>query len=114
MTAFLASGIAGAGPQLIGEPYADADGTGYLALFRQPVMIFAGDRALLRVAHGRAVARDAWLAIYTQDMFRTGNDDDNRAAVAAVRRDDLDLVGIAVHSGRSAVDKIMKGAAKHP
>jgi hypothetical protein len=114
VTAFLASGIAAAGPQLIGEPYADADGTGYLALFRQPVMIFAGDRSTLRAAHGRAVARDVWLAVYTQDMFRTGHDDDNRAAVAAVRRDELDLVGIAVHGGRSAVDKIMKGAAKHP
>ncbi|WP_217428187.1 DUF2000 domain-containing protein [Microlunatus speluncae] len=114
VTAFLASGIAAAGPELIGEPYADADGTGYLALFRQPVMIFAGDRLMLRAAHGRALSRDVSLAIYTREMFGTGNDDDNRAAVAAVRREDLDLVGIAVHGGRSAVDKIMKGTAKHP
>lgn len=114
VTAFLASGIAAAGPELIGKPYADGDGTHYLALFRQPVMIFAGDRAMLRTAHSRALTRDVALAIYTQEMFSTGHDDDNRAAVAAVGRDHLDLVGMAVHGGRSAVDKIMKGSSKHP
>lgn len=114
VTAFLASGIAAARPDLIGEPYADADGTGYLALFRQPVMIFAGDRETVRGAHARALAREVSLAIYTQEMFSTGNDADNRAAAAAVARDKLDLVGIAVHGGRSAVDKIMKGARMHP
>ncbi|MFC6343358.1 DUF2000 family protein, partial [Nocardioides hankookensis] len=46
--------------------------------------------------------------------FRTGNDDDNRAAVAAVAGADLDLVGLAVHAPRNAVDKIVKGARLHP
>jgi len=114
VTAFLASGIAAARPELIGEPYADADATGYLALFRQPVMIFAGDRATVRAAHRRALDRGLSVAVYTQEMFSTAHDAANRAAVAAVRRDELDLVGIAVHGGRSAVDKAMKGARKHP
>ena len=46
-------------------------------------------------------------------MFSTGNDRDNRAAVRAVGRDDLDLVGIAVHGPKNAVDKTFKGSTLH-
>ena len=114
VTAFLTSGIAAGWPQLVGEPYGDADGTAYLAMLGQPVMIFEGDAAMLRAAHERALRRDLTVGVFTADLFRTGNDDDNRAAVAAVRRDDLDLVGLAVHAPRNAVDKIVKGARLHP
>jgi hypothetical protein len=38
------------------------------------------------------------------------NDHDNRAAVRAVHRDQLDLVGLALHGPRNAVDKVLKGA----
>jgi hypothetical protein len=44
VTAFLASGIATADAELIGEPYADADGTPYHAMFRQPVLVFEGSK----------------------------------------------------------------------
>ena len=44
VTAFLASGVAASDPGLIGEAYADADGTAYHALFRQPVMVSRGRR----------------------------------------------------------------------
>ena len=114
VTAFLVSGITAATPELVGEPYADADGTPYLAMLGQPVMVFAGDAAVLRAAHGRALARGLRIAVFTADLFATGNDADNRAAVAKVARDDLDLVGIAVHGPRKAVDKIVKGARMHP
>jgi hypothetical protein len=46
-------------------------------------------------------------------MFSTGHDDANRAVVAAVHGADLDLVGVAVHGPRNAVDKIVKGATLH-
>jgi hypothetical protein len=46
-------------------------------------------------------------------MFSTGNDRDNRAAVQAVSRDKLDLVGIAVHGPKNAVDKTFKGSTLH-
>jgi len=69
---------------------------------------------LVRAAHGRALARGLQIAVFTADLFATGNDADNRAAVAKVARDDLDLVGIAVHGPRNAVDKIVKGARMHP
>jgi hypothetical protein len=113
-TAFLVSGVAHAWPQLIGEPYADADGTAYLAMLGQPVMVFEGDARNLKEAHERALRRELVVGVFTAELFRTGNDDDNRAVVAAVGRDDLDLVALAVHAPRNAVDKIMKGARLHP
>lgn len=112
--AFLVSGIASAVPELIGEPYEDADGTKYLAMFRQPVVVLEAPAAVLTAAHARALSRGLPISIFTADLFTTGNDEDNRAAVRAVPRDALDLVGIAVHGPRNAVDKIVKGARMHP
>jgi hypothetical protein len=114
VTAFLSSAIAGAVPELVGKPYIDADGTAYLAMFRQPVLVLTGTGEVLQAARGRALQRGLPLALFTADLFATGNDVDNRAAVAAVAGDDLDLVGLAVHGPRNAVDKVVKGARMHP
>jgi hypothetical protein len=111
--AFLMSGIAAAHPETIGEPYRDADGTVYPAMIRQPVVVLEGGKEMLTTAHARALARELRPAIYTADLFMTGNDADNRAAVAAVGRDSLDLVGIALFGGKNAVDKVFKGASMH-
>jgi hypothetical protein len=113
VTAFVVSGIAAARPELIGEPYQDADGTGYLPMFGQPVLVLVGDAQVLATAHARALQRGMRIAIFTRELFATGNDDDNRAAVAAVAREKLDLVGLAVHGPRNAVDRVLKGAALH-
>ena len=113
VTAFLVSGIAGTRHEVIGEPYADADRTAYLPMFRQPVLVFAGDRDLLVTAHRRALDRGLPMSVFTAELFATGNDRDNRAAVAAVERDKLDLVGIAVYGPKNAVDRTLKGAALH-
>jgi hypothetical protein len=113
VTAFLVSGIAHEWPQLVGEPYADADGTTYLAMLGQPVLVFEADAPTLTQAHDRALRRELTVGVFTADLFRTGNDEDNRAAVAAVARDDQDLVGLALHGPRNAVDKVVKGARLH-
>ena len=112
--AFLVSGVAAAVPELIGEPYEDADGTKYLAMFGQPVLVFEAPAEVLTAAHARAVSRGLPMSVFTADLFATGNDEDNRAAVRAVPRDRLDLVGLAVHGPRNAVDKVVKGARMHP
>jgi len=114
VTAFLAGGLTAAVPEAVGEPYEDADGTRYLPMLGQPVLVLAGGKEELTTAHTRAVARGLALAVFTSDLFATGNDADNRAAVRAVRRDALDLVGIGVHGPRNAVDKVLKGARMHP
>lgn len=113
VTAFLVSGIAGTNPELIGEPYVDADDLHYLPMLGQPVLILEGDAETVRAAHQRAIRRELAMSIFTMDLFATGNDVDNRAAVAKVGTADLDLVGIAVHGPRNAVDRTLKGARMH-
>jgi hypothetical protein len=112
-TAFLVSGIAGAVPELLGEEYVDADGTRYLPMFGQPVLVFEGDRDTVAAAHARALGRGLRVSVFTSELFTTGNDRDNRAAVLAVPRDKLDLVGLAMHGPRGVVDKVVKGATLH-
>ncbi|MFC9930214.1 DUF2000 family protein [Streptomyces sp. NPDC127190] len=114
VTAFLVSGLGSQVPEVIGEPYQDADGVGYLPMFRQPVLVLEGTKEVLTAAHGRALSRALPRAVFTADLFTTGNDDDNRAAVRAVPTADLDLVGLAVYGPRNGVDKILKGAHLHP
>lgn len=114
VTAFLTAGIATSAPGLVGEPYRDADGTEYLPMLRQPVIVLTGDAALLARARAKAAARDdVALAIYTRDLFATMHDDANRAAVAAVAADDLDLVGLALRGPKNVIDRIAKGAVFH-
>ncbi|MFD4028563.1 DUF2000 family protein [Streptomyces sp. NPDC058576] len=114
VTAFLISGLGTAVPEVIGEPYEDADSTGYLPMIRQPVLVFEGSKETMTAAHAKALSRSLTTAVFTADLFGTGNDRDNRAAVRAVGRDALDLVGLAVYGPRNAVDKVLKGARMHP
>jgi hypothetical protein len=114
VTAFLVSGITGAHPQLLGEPYADADGTAYLPLLGQPVVVLEADADTMRQVHARVLGRELPMSVYTREMFSTGWDEANRAAVAAVRRDELDLVGLAVFGLKNGVDKSVKGTHLHP
>jgi hypothetical protein len=114
VTAFLVSGIAASQPQVIGKPYEDADGTAYLPLLGQPVVVLEADAATIKAAHGRALGRELPMSVYTREMFTTGHDEANRSVVRAVRRDDLDLVGIAVFGPRNGVDKSVKGSRLHP
>lgn len=112
VTAFLAVGIA-SDPELIGDEYRDADGTAYLPLLRQPLLVFSAERGLLSTVRERAVGRGLRVAVYTAEMFSTMNDDDNRAAVRAVPAAELDLVGLGIHGPRNAVDRTVKGARLH-
>ncbi|GAA2234866.1 hypothetical protein GCM10010104_31910 [Streptomyces indiaensis] len=114
VTSFLVSGLGTQVPEVIGEPYEDADGVPYLPMFRQPVMVFEATKEVLATAHARALSRALPRALFTSDLFATGNDRDNRAAVRAVPTADLDLVGLAVYGPRNAVDKVVKGARMHP
>jgi len=114
VTSFLVSGIGQRNPEVIGQPYADADGTEYLPMFRQPVLVFEASKETLSKSHERAVSRGVALSVFTADLFMTGNDRDNRAAVRAISGANLDLVGIAMYGPRGAIDKIVKDARMHP
>ncbi|MFD3626313.1 DUF2000 family protein [Streptomyces sp. NPDC058698] len=114
VTAFLVSGLGTEVPEVIGEPYEDADSVPYLPMFRQPVLVFQGTKEALKAAHARALTRALPRAVFTGDLFATGHDAANRAAVRAVGTTDLDVVGLAVHGPKNAVDKVLKGARMHP
>ncbi|MGP4005426.1 DUF2000 family protein [Streptomyces sp. 4N124] len=114
VTAFLVSGLGTQVPEVIGEPYEDADSVLYLPMFRQPVLVFEATKETLTAAHARVLSRSLPRALFTSDLFATGNDRDNRAAVRAVPTGELDLVGLAVYGPRNAVDKAVKGARMHP
>jgi hypothetical protein len=113
VAAFLAGGIAAAFPECVGAPYEDGSATQYLSLIGQPILIYGADRTALSRALERALARNVRPALYTEDMFKTTHDEANRAAVKAVARPDLNLVGLAMRAERKMIDKIVDGLKFH-
>ena len=115
VTAFLISGVtAQAGLGAVGEDYVDGDGRSYLPLLVQPVLVFEAGATKLRTVRERAERRGVPIALYTNEMFATGNDDDNRAAVRAVATEDLDIVGVALRAPHRDADAVLRGLDRHP
>src|SRR5262249_9114558 len=113
--AFLISGVtAAAGSEVIGEDYIDADGNRYLPLLVQPVLVFEATGDKLRTVRERAERRGVQIALYTAEMFSTGHDAANRAAVQAVATADLDVVGIALRASHRDADAVLRGLSRHP
>lgn len=114
VTAFVTSGIGTSFPELIGERYLDGSGVEYLPKLAQPCLIYGGDGAAIRRAFDRAHGRGLALSVYTDELFVTGNDIDNRAAVAAVKTEDLVVAGFAVAGDAKQVDKAFDKLKFHP
>ena len=113
VVAFLASGIAARQGDIIGETYEDATGNRYLPMFGQPVLCFSGSGEALENVRARALDRNLSTGIYSEGMFRTGNDVDNRAVVKVLEAPDLNLVGVSVFGDRKDMDKAFKGLSLH-
>jgi hypothetical protein len=114
VTAFLVSGIVGgAGERVVGEDYVDADGARYLPMLVQPLLVLQASAEKLRTVRRRAAERGVPIAIYTAELFATGHDEDNRAAVRAVRTDDLDLVGVGLRAPHRDADAVLRGLRRH-
>jgi hypothetical protein len=112
--AFLISGVtAAAGAAAIGEDYLDADGNRYLPLLVQPVLVFEAGAEKLKTVRERAARREVPIALYTAEMFATGHDEANRAAVRAVAATDLDLVGIGLRAPHRDADAVLRGLERH-
>lgn len=114
VTAYLAGALAAGRDGVIGEPYQDASGRRYLAMFGLPVLVFGATAEQLATVRSRCADRDLSVAIFTDQLFSTDNDADNRAAVRAVSPEELALAGLAVHDQRPVVDKVLKGLRLHP
>jgi len=52
-------------------------------------------------------------SLYIEDMFATGHDAANRAAVKQYAPDAMNVVGLALREDKKLVDKITKGARMH-
>lgn len=113
MVAFLVSGIAATVEGVVGEPYEDGSGRRYLPMFRQPVLIFGAGGDELRAAYTRGLARAIPMSLFTDELFTTGHDAANRAAVQAVPSEQLALAGLALYGARKPVDAVVKGLTLH-
>ena len=114
VVAFLATGIAAAAPDAMGEPYVDANGHRYGNMLGQPMLVFEADLAGLQAAHRVGLEREITVLPYVFAMFATGHDDANRQAFAAEDPGDLNLVGIALRGPKKAVEKATKRLSLHP
>ncbi|MBV9433320.1 MAG: DUF2000 family protein [Hyphomicrobiales bacterium] len=110
---FLSGGLVGSNPGLAGQPYVDASGQVYGRLIKQPVLVFSASAEALQGVLRRALERGLTPSLYTKELFVTGNDADNRAAVARVETPALDLVGLGLHGDRKLIDKVTKGLSLH-
>jgi hypothetical protein len=113
VTAFTVSGIAGL-PDVLGENYLDGSGTTYLPMIKQPITIFGASHEQIRKVYEQALSRDVQLSIYTEELFSTPHDEANRAAVRAFRREELNVVGMALRGRKKVMDKLLKGLSLHP
>lgn len=114
VTAFLMSGITGAAPEIMGQPYRDAADNTYHSLCIQPIIVLTADQEAIKSIHRRALERKIPHGLYIEEMFSTGHDTANRAVFAEHGPDSAKVVGIALREDKKIVDKITKGARMHP
>ncbi|MCR6545138.1 DUF2000 domain-containing protein [Dehalobacterium formicoaceticum] len=112
VTAFLLSGIGGT-HNITGEPYVDGDGVAFLPMSQQPIMIYSASSQELKEVLNKALTKEVKMTIYTEELFKTYNDVDNRAKIAEYKTDDLNLVGIGMIGKKNHVDKLTKGLKLH-
>jgi hypothetical protein len=113
VTAFLTSGIVGATAGLVGELYEDSAGTTYHPLVVQPMIVLSADARTIKTIYQRAMERRVRMSLFIEDMFTTGHDGANRAAVKRYMPADMNVVGLAFRDDKKLVDKITKGARLH-
>lgn len=113
VVAFLATGMASAAPEAMGEPCVDANGHRYGNMLGQPILIFEADLAALQAAHRVGLEREIIVLPYVSAMFSTGHDAANRKAFLAEDPGNLNLVGLALRGRKKAVEKATKGLSLH-
>lgn len=112
VTAFLMSGIAGT-QNIIGQPYVDKDQVQYLPMSQQPIMIHSATGEQMKELLQKALTKDVVITIYTEELFKTYNDEDNRAMIANFKTEELNLVGVGVRGKKNHVDRLLKGFELH-
>ena len=101
VTAFLVSGLVGArlNPKPSGTRMRTPTALTYLPLLVQPLLVFEASADQLQRARARAASRGVALAIYTAEMFSTGNDAENtRRCAQSQHAEELDIVGLGLRA----------------
>lgn len=112
VTAFLISGIAGT-QNIIGQPYVDSDGVEYLPMSQQPIMIHSASGEQLKELLKKALNKEVAISIFTEELFETYNDEDNREMVSRLKTEELNLVGLGIRGKKNQVDRLLKGVELH-
>jgi hypothetical protein len=113
VVAFLTSGVVGAHEGLLGAPYEDAAGNTYHRLMVQPAIVLSAGADAIKTIYLRTLERGIRVSLYIDDMFRTGHDEANRAAVRQHVPSAMNVVGLALREEKKLVDKITRGASLH-
>lgn len=113
VTAFLLSGISGT-QNIIGKAYVDGSGVHYLPMSQQPIMVYTANAAAIKELLKKTRDKEVSLTIYTEELFNTFNDQDNRAKVAEYPTEELNLVGIGMIAKKNLVARLTKGLHLHP
>ena len=112
VTAFLVSGIAGT-EDIVGRPYVDKDDVDYLPMSQQPIMIHSASGEELNKLLKKALTKNVVISIFTEELFNTYNDEDNRHMVSQFKTDELNLVGIGIRGKKNHMDRLFKGLELH-
>src|SRR5260370_33973096 len=80
VTAFVTSGIVGANPGLLGEPYQDASGNLYNPLVVQPMIVLSADSSTIKAIYRRAVGGKGRRLRLTEEEFFANQDSANKGA----------------------------------
>jgi len=75
-------------------------------VIREPIFIYGASSVELSRTHGSVANRGIRFAIYTEPLFETANDAENRASIAATPTTAVDLVGLGLHGVRKIIGKI--------
>lgn len=114
VTAFLASAVAIAFPELHGGHLVTASGNKYLPFIKQPVLIYqADDLARMQRAFNRAKERGLHIGIYAKPLFETMSEEANLKKTAEFADEDQDLVGLLFYGDAKKVSKALDGLKFH-
>ena len=84
-----------------------------LAVWQRINVSFEGTAPKLRTVRDRAERRGVPIALYTSEMFTTGHDAANRAAVQAVPTAELDIGGVALRAPHRDAAAVLRGLNRH-
>ncbi len=114
VTAFLASAVSIAYPELHGRPLVTASGNTYLPFLKQPMLVYKAEGIeQLQRAFNRAKERELGIGIYSFPLFETMTEEDNLKETASHTDEEQDLVGLVIYGDSKKVSKAIDGLKFH-